>query len=81
MLCLASRTATLWNQDVVGPGAHLLAAPVHGPCADVLQPQLVTWEEVSAHFLQSLLFHVSRNPLVLIPALYCGQVSVEIVDN
>ena len=46
---------TVYAQDVVGPGAQLPAAPVHGPCAVVIKPRLVPWEEVAAHVLQALL--------------------------
>ena len=35
---------TVCDQDVVVPGAHIPAAPVHGPCATILQLQLVMWE-------------------------------------
>ena len=42
---------TLCSQDVVGPGAHLMSALVHGSCLAVLQPRLVPWEKVAAHVL------------------------------
>ena len=42
---------TVCAHDVVGPGAHLPDDPVHGPCAAVLQPWIVPWEEVAAHVL------------------------------
>ena len=72
---------TVCAQDVVGPGAHLPAAPVNGPCAVVIKPRLVPWEKVAAHVLQALLHQGRCNTLVPIPDLWCGQVGVEIPDQ
>ena len=69
---------TVSAQDVVGLGAHLPAAPVHGPCAVVLQLRLVSWEEVAAYVFHSTLRHGLHNPLVPLLSLWCGQVGVEI---
>ena len=68
-------------QDVVGPGAHLPAAPVHGPCAAILQPRLVPWEEVAACALQALLHQVRCNPLTPLLSLWCNQIGVEIANH
>ena len=35
------------NQDVVGPGAHLLFSESHASRLAVLQTKLVSWEEVT----------------------------------
>ena len=72
---------TVCAHNVVGKGAHLPAAPVHGPCVAVLQPRLVLWEEVADHVLQYFLRHGRHNPLVLLPALWRGQVGIEIDDH
>ena len=79
--CHVLEQTTVCAQDVVGPGAHLPAAPVHGPRSAVLQPRLVLWEEVSAHVLQYLLRHGRCNPLIPLPVLWRVQVSVEIADH
>ena len=72
---------TVCAQDMVSLGAHLPAAPVHGPCVVVLQPQLVLWEKVCAYVLQQLLLHGRRNTLIPILALWRVQVGVEISDQ
>ena len=71
---------TVCVHNVVGPGANLPAAPLHGPCAVILQPRLVPWEEVVNHVLHAFLRQGRCNYLVPLPALWCGKVSVEI-DN
>ena len=68
-------------QDVVGLVAHLPVAPVHGPCAAILQPRLVPWEEVAAYVLRALLRQGCCNPLVPLLALWCVQVDVEISNH
>ena len=72
---------TVCAHDVVGPGAHLPAAPVHGLCMAVLQPRLVPWEEVSDRVIQALLLQDCCNPLILLPALWYSQLGVEISDH
>ena len=69
---------TVCAQNVVNLGANLPTAPVHGPYAAILQPRLVPWEEVDTHVLQALLFQGLCYPLVPLPALWRGQVGVEI---
>ena len=69
---------TVCVHDVAGPGAHNLATPADGPYVENLQPRLVTWEELASHVLQVFFFQVHCNPLVLVLALWCGQVGVEI---
>ena len=69
------------DQDIIGPGAHIPAAPMHDPCTAVLQPRLLLREEVAAHVLQYLFCHGICNPLVPLPSLWCNQVGVEIYDQ
>ena len=64
--------ATIYAHDLVGPGAHLPTALVHGPCPAVLQPRLLPWEEVSAHVLQTQFCHRLRHLFVRRPALRRG---------
>ena len=79
--CHVLKQATVCYQDVVNPGAHLLSSLLHGPCPVVLQPRLVPWEEVSAHFLYPRFCHRRRNLLVPRPTLRRGQIGVEIPDH
>ena len=72
---------TVCAQDVVGPGANLPDAPVYGPCTAILQPWLVPWEELATHVFQALLRQGYCNPLVPLPALWCGKVGVEISNH
>ena len=72
---------TLCAQYVVGMGVHLPDFPLHGPCADVLQPRLVPWEEVASHILHLLLCHSRCNTLVPLLALWYNQVGVEIAGH
>ena len=72
---------TFCYQDVVGPGAHLLSSAAHIPSPAVLQPQLVLWEEVSTHVLETCRGHGCRNLLVPWSALWHCQVGVEISDH
>ena len=62
--CYILQQTNVCAQDVVGPGAHLPAAPVHVPCVAILQPQFVPWEELADHVLQALLCQGRCNPLV-----------------
>ena len=89
VVCVVSRVldqyvleqTTVSVQDVVGTGEHLPSAPELGPCVAILQPRLVTWEEVDTHVLQVILRQGHCNPFVLLSALWCGQVSVEIFNH
>ena len=69
------------DQDVVGPGEHLLYSAAHAPCPAVLQPQFLPREEVSAHVLEPYRSHGCRNLLVPCSSLWHVQVSVEIADH
>ena len=62
----------VYAQDEVGPGAHLPPAPVHGPCTDI-----VRWEEVDAHVLQTILHRASAIPL----SCSCSSVAARSVSK
>ena len=68
-------------QDVVVPGVNLLSFAAHAPSPTVLQPRLVTWEEVPAQIFQPRRGHGHFNILFLRPPLWRCQVVVEISDH
>ena len=72
---------TFCDQDLVGPGEHLLYSAAHEPYPAVLQPQFLPREEVFAHVLKPCSGHGCRNLLVPCSALWHFQVSVEIADH
>ena len=85
VLCIPERhvleQTTVCAHYVVGPGEHLPSSTANAPHPAVLQPQLLLWEEVSAHVFQPCRCQGCHNLLVPCPPLWCYQVSVKITGH
>ena len=44
--CHVLEQSAIYFKDGVRPGPDILAVPLHSPCAFILQPRLMSWEEV-----------------------------------
>ena len=72
---------TVYAQDLVGPGAHLLSYVEHAPRLAVLQPRLVSWEEVTSHVFQPLCGQGCLNLLFQRSSLLICQLGVKVSGN
>ena len=70
--------SAICSENVIRPEPDLFSIPPHDPCADILQPRLMPWEEVQAHALQPHCRKLVRNGLTPWCALRIYEIGIEV---